>query len=322
MFKHAIFEVYDFNNIPLDTELYLQDEAVIEEYESSLLKLHNGGEWDFKAVVSRVTAKRITESSIELVWYVGVFDRWHEMPIVLPRDQVVICASCENYNEKPTIFVKSEWLINLHLKSNSVFGLIDADGIKTAINNGTLTRNRLQLLKSKIDELASRHCDISFISFADSILLKSHWTAGHFKTDVKYTYKPEIFIHLFRELQLIYREVLELNVYGIFTQGTNEYYDDPLLHISKTKNHVCLNSLGMPFAELLAIERAARKAIKDSIHSKQEIYMDAQYFKSLKLNYEFRRNRCGRNEYKSVMNTEVTKKYFYSSYDDVIANLK
>jgi hypothetical protein len=59
MLKHAIFEVYDFNNIPLDTELYLQDEAVIEEYESSLLKLHKGSEWNFKAVVSRVAAKRI-----------------------------------------------------------------------------------------------------------------------------------------------------------------------------------------------------------------------------------------------------------------------
>jgi hypothetical protein len=50
--------------------------------------------------------------------------------------------------------------------------------------------------------------------------------------------------------------------------------------------------------------------------------MDAQYFNSLKLNNEFRRNGCGRNEYKSVMNIEVIKKYFYCSYDDVIANLK
>jgi hypothetical protein len=244
------------------------------------------------------------------------------MSIILPRKQIVVCVGSWNYDEKPSIFVKSEWLKNLHLRSNSVFGLIDAAGVKSAINNGDLTRKKLQLLKRKMDELAGRHRDISFISFADSILLKSNWTAGHFKIGVKYTYKPEVFIHVFKEMQSIYSEVLGLTIYGIFTQGSNEYYDDPLLHISKTRNHVCLNSLGTPFAELLAIERTARKATKDLVHAEQEIYMDAQYFNSLKINQDFRFSGCGRHEYKSIMNENVVKKYFYSSCADIIANLK
>ncbi len=252
----------------------------------------------------------------------NVYDRWHESAIALPRDQIVLCVGAWNYDEKPTIFVKSEWLKSIHLRLNSVFGLIDAGGVKMAINNGTLTRPKLLQLRNRIDEIASHHSKISFISFADSLLLKSNWTAGHFQTGVKYTYKPEVFIYLFRELQSIYREVLQLKIYGIFTQGSNEYYDDPLLHISKTKNHICLNSLGTSFAELMAIERTARKAIRDSVHAENEIYMDRQYFNSLKLSHEFKTNGCGQNEYHSIMNEKVAKKYFYSSCDDLVANLE
>ena len=45
MFEHPIFEIYPAAEIPLDTDLYLRDEVFIDEFESSLLKLENGGEW-------------------------------------------------------------------------------------------------------------------------------------------------------------------------------------------------------------------------------------------------------------------------------------
>jgi hypothetical protein len=45
MFEHPIFEIYPADEIPLDTDLYLRDEMFIDEFESSLLKLENGGEW-------------------------------------------------------------------------------------------------------------------------------------------------------------------------------------------------------------------------------------------------------------------------------------
>jgi hypothetical protein len=45
MFEYPIFEIYPADEIPLDTDLYLRDEVFIDEFESSLLKLENGGEW-------------------------------------------------------------------------------------------------------------------------------------------------------------------------------------------------------------------------------------------------------------------------------------
>ncbi len=70
MFEHEIFDVYEFNQIPLNTDLYLRDEVFIKEYESSLLTLHNGGKWVSVGVVSPVAARRITDASIDLTWYV------------------------------------------------------------------------------------------------------------------------------------------------------------------------------------------------------------------------------------------------------------
>src|SRR5580692_4452402 len=211
MFEHEIFDKYDFDNIPLNTDIYLRDEIFISGYEASLLKVNNAEEWVPVGEVSFVAARRVNKSSIELTWYPNTFDRWHALSIILPRKQIVVCVGCSNYDEKPSIFVKGEWLKNLHLRSNSVFGLIDVDGVKSAILEGALTRHKLRLLKRRMDELAGRYRKISFISFADSVLLKSNWTAGHFKMGVKYTYEPEIFIHLFKEIQTVYRVVLKLD---------------------------------------------------------------------------------------------------------------
>ena len=74
--------------------------------------------------------------------------------------------------------------------------------------------------------MARRYSDVWFISFADSLLLKSNWTVGHFESSVKYTYRPEIFFKLFAELRALYREELSLEVYASLTQGSNEYYDE------------------------------------------------------------------------------------------------
>ncbi|QKQ26979.1 hypothetical protein [Candidatus Reidiella endopervernicosa] len=87
-----------------------------------------------------------------------------------------------------------------------------------------------------IDQLAQKHPNISFISFADSILLKSNWTVRqHDGIEINYDYEPEAFIRLAKELNEIYQECLELRTYAVIAQGGNEYYEDNLLHISESK---------------------------------------------------------------------------------------
>ncbi len=225
-----MFDNYNFDQIPLNQDLFVVDEDYLRKYENSMLRFFEGAEYKNVGYVSYVAARAINTNSVELSWFANVFDRFHEVAITLPRDQFVACVGSWQCEEKLRIFVKSGWLNNIYLRSYSVFALIDAADVKKALEKGDITRPRLVELRNRIDGLAKENTDISFISFADSLLLKSNWSVGHFKSEVKYTYEPEIFIHMACEIDKIYQEVLSLKTYAVITQGSNEYYDDPLLH--------------------------------------------------------------------------------------------
>ena len=320
MFNHKMFDKYDYNEVPLEEDLYIVDEVYLKAYEKVMLSLFEGGEYKNVGYVSYVAARNIQDNFIELSWYPNVFDRFHEVSISLPKNQFVCCVGCWRYSEKPRIFVRSEWLENIHLRSYSVFALIDAIGVRKALEKNEITREKLVELRSGIDSIAEKYPDISFISFADSLLLKSNWSVGYFKKNIKYTYEPEIFIHLANEINFLYQATLGLSTYSIVTQGGNEYYDDTLLHISESKNHISLNSFGIPFAQLMEIENAVRNAIKTGVHPPSELYLDMRYHNSLKYKYEFDKKALPSNEYQSKM-IGTASKYFCSTRNDILSNL-
>jgi hypothetical protein len=268
-----------------------------------------------------VAVRQINKNSIDFSWYPNTSTRFHEVSINIPKDKIKECVGCCQYGIKPFIFVDHEWLEQLYTREYSVFALIDAIGVKNAICDNLLTKEKLLKLRDKLDALAAQHEDISFISFADSLILKSNWSAGYFKKRIEYSYEPEVFLRIVKEIQGIYRETLGLEIYAILTQGSNEYYEEPLLHISGSKNHICLNSLGIPFAELMAIERSAKEALRNKIHPPAEVYMDEQYYHSLSFQWEFKKNEKPKNSYKAIMKTNVSY-YFYSSCSELLNNLK
>ena len=138
--------------------------------------------------------------------------------------------------------MKSSWLRAIHLRSNSVFVMIDAADMTKEIERGRLSRDKLIDLRDALDALAAKHTDISFISFADSLLIKTNWVVGLVDAGFTNTYRPENLILLFMEIREIYRAVLELDIYGIYAQGSNEYYDYALTHTSRSGNHISLTA--------------------------------------------------------------------------------
>jgi len=324
LFDHEFFDVYSYEEIPLNRDCYLMDEIYIEEYEKSWVNVFNGGDSEPYAVgfISHIAVRGINSNSIELSWYPNIYDRFHEVAISLPKEQFVTCVGCWRYDDDPHIFVKSAWLEEIHLRFYSVFGLIDAIGVKEALQKGELSRDKLILLRDEIDKLAKRYPMVSFISFADSVLIKSNWSVGHVHSEVKYTYKPEIFITIVKEFQSIYKNTLGLDVYAILTQGSNEYYEDSLLHISESKNHIGLNSLGIAFAELMSIDESVRSSIHEKIHEPSELYMDAQFYNSLNFKFEFQKSvRNNKNKYRrKMMGTDGI--YYYCQFQDILDNLE
>ncbi|HCE2447496.1 TPA: hypothetical protein NGU01_004573 [Vibrio parahaemolyticus] len=323
MFEHELFDKFCFEEIPLEQDLYLVDEQYLAEYEhmmSDFLADPQENDYQNVGVVSFVATRKILGNSVELSWYVNVSDRFHEVSIILPKEHFVCCVGCYAYDEKPRIYVKGEWLASIHARSFSVFSLVDAVGVKKYLEDDKLTTEMLTELRDKIDELAAKNPSISFISFADSLLLKSNWYVGAYDTDVTYTYNPEIFIYLADQISTIYQECIGLPTYSVITQGQNLYYNDALLHISESKNHISLNSLGIPFAQLLDIEHTARTNIREKIHAPAEVYMDSQYYYSLNFSHDFDKHDQPKAEYKTKMVSKACE-YYFNSCGELLSQL-
>jgi hypothetical protein len=110
-----------------------------------------------------------------------------------------------------------------------------------------------------------------------------------------------VIIRLLPEINAAYHDILGMAIYAVITQGSNEYYDDALLHISTARNHVSLNSLGLPFTQLMAIDSAARKAIRSRVHARTEVYMDEKCFRSLRLDHNFDKSSRPKHAYTAPM---------------------
>lgn len=321
MFEDNRFDRYQHEQIPLNRDSYLVDERYAGEYESMYLSVFEGSPYRPVGYVSYVAVRAVRDKTVELSWYPNVFDRFHEVSVSLPQSTIRECVGSWQWDWKPTIFVESSWLDALYAKVFSVFGMIDAIEMRKAIDNQELSRTKLVQLRDKIDDLAARHRDVSFISFADSVLVKSNWTVGSVRNNLTYTYRPETFVTVAKEFQEIFANTLGLRCYTILTQGYNEYYSDEPLHISDTRNHVCLNSLGVSFAQLAAIDNAVRDAIRSGKHPPAEIYLDESFYHSLALRYEYNKNSRPKSAYTAVMSAKPAH-YYYADVETILEYLE
>lgn len=317
-----LIERNSIEKIPLDQDCYLMSDIHMEAFIGEITKITQGKQGNPYQIgaVAYVAARIINQASIELSWYPNTYTRFHEISISLPKDKFVACVECSAYDFKPYIFVNDAWLKEIYSRQYSSFALIDAIGVRQAINDGKLNKKLLLALRDRIDDLAKSMESISFISFADSLILKNNFNINCIENTSVYSYAPEQLLLAIQELDKIYQSILNLQIYAVLTQGSNEYYDEPLLHISKTKNHICLNSLGLPFAELLSIEQEAKKSIKNDVHPPAQLYMDQQFYHSLNFNHEFHKKSVPKNKYKAIMR-ESNSYYFYSSCSKIIENL-
>jgi hypothetical protein len=213
LFEHEQIEKYCFNEIPIGEECYFMSEKYMGEFSAALARMLATDNHPYGVgYVSHAVARKINEHSIEFSWYPNIHTRFHEVSIILPKPAFKLCVSCSLHDVKPYIFIDHDWLENLFIREYSVFCLVDAIDVKTAIKDNLLTKEKLILLRQKIDELSSIHTDVSFISFADSLLLKSNWSTGYSKRGIKCTYEPESFIRIIEEIKTIYKDILNLNI--------------------------------------------------------------------------------------------------------------
>jgi hypothetical protein len=318
IFDRDDIEKYEFEGVPLDRDIYLMDEKFIHEYERNMVNfLEGSGDFENIGYISYAAARSVNPHSIELSWYPNIFDRFHEVRLFLPRSDFVLCVGAWTIDEKPRIFVKGGWFDAIHERTYSAYAMVDAIGVKAAILEGRLTRELLLLVRHEVDVLADRYPNVAFISFADTLLIKYNWSYLPLGSP-DYDYNPELILLLIRDINDIYRKILGMETYAAIAQGGNEYYADDLLHISG--NHVSLNSLGLPFAQIQSIDEAARKNIRNKVHEPAEVYMDDQFLASLRLRFGFEKKKLHRANYAIPMVRDLGS-YVMATRTQLIENL-
>ncbi len=304
-------------------EVFMSDEIYMSGKEEEYLKAFEGQEADIYGIgyANIVVVDQADKHGADISWYPDTMTRFHRVKIFLPREAFVAGIRVYEFGDRPMLFVKSEWHRKLYTTNFSIFAMIDVRGMSSALRAGAVTPGMLLDLRSQIDEVASRYPGVSFVSFADSILLKTHWVPGYVRDGVKNTYEPEQVFLLFQEIREVFRTVLGLQVYGVFAQGANAFYEDPLHHISEVGNHISLNSLGLPFAQIQKIEDAARQAIRDKLHDGHEVYIDGDLFLSLRFSEFEARDHWPSMKYQPKLYPGEAD-YYFGDCDQLVAQLE
>jgi hypothetical protein len=322
MFQRAEFGSTAFADVPLDRDIIVRDEREIEGYEREWTNHFEGKHANLAGgFVSYAAARSVDDEWIELSWYPNILDRFHEVSVFLPKSAFVACVDIWKYDEKPTIFVRSDWLTELHERPLAAFAIVDAIGIKDLLRAGNLHAKSLRHLRDEIDAIADRYPDFGFISFADSLLVKQAWSVGHVGSAIRYTYAPEMLLPVVVELHRAFERALGVKAYAIMTQGLNSYAEHTPLHRSASGNHISLNTLGLPFAQLMAIDDAARQSIRTNVHAPADLYLDSTFFRSLRLKAT-EKDVFSEYAYRSPMTKSLRSKYIATSLQAIVDQLR
>lgn len=315
--------LHSFEALPIEEACLIIDEIYLDEFETELSTMAKGGNPHTVGYSSWARVKKLHGETAEIFYILDNLRRFHAVNVWLPKTEFIKCIECYNRGVKPRIFVSSRWLRGILKQHFSVYALIDAIGVKKAIQENRLSNEVLLSLRDRVDEIAEKYPHMCFISFADSLLIKRNWQTSFFVEKQKSTYEPETIFAIIQEVQSAYRDTLGLSVYAIVTQGSNGYDQEAPLHISNSQNHVCLNSLGVPFSELMNIENSVRRSIKSQDgHSKSELYLDRKFFSSLNFTVNGRENaNKGAYPYDEKL-TSAESEYYLSSCEVILENLE
>jgi len=279
-------EFYGTANIPLNKDCFLLSDEFLEKIEQQWTEflsqecdykkwVHPNGLMDY--IPCHISS--INDSHLNITILLDRSSRFHTISKTLPN-QFFKTAFKVFYSEKrPYIIVDQSWFNNLRNSIYSAYVLIDFVGIRNLLNQyGEFPSDKLNSIKAIIDKFCNQNKDLTFLTCADNIVIKSGW-----EFDSKNSkYQPEKLVMTVHQLMLEIKKETNINSYAIMTQGANYVDEKNLTNSATPKNHFFISSISVPFIEAFEIDSDVRKRIKNKEIEKMPFYIEQSFYISTK----------------------------------------
>lgn len=282
-------EFYGISNIPLNKDSFLLSDQWLERIEQQWTEFLSPNcdyeKWTHpNSLMDYIPCHilSVNESHINITLLIDRSSRFHTISKILPTKFFRTAFKVFSSEKRPYIIVDQAWFFNLRNSIYSAYVLIDFVGIRNLLNEyGEFPSDTLNSIQSIVNKFCNQNKDLTFLTCADNIIIKSGWEFG----TVNSKYKPENLIVTVNQLMTEIKKETQISSYAIMTQGAN-YVDERNLTQSITpKNHFFMSSISAPFIEAFEIDFDIRKRIKNKEVEKMPFYIEQSFYISTKREY-------------------------------------
>lgn len=280
---------YEISDMPLCEESFLLSDQWLDKIEHQWNEFlspeydyenwtHPNGLMDYiPCHISSVNA-----SYLNITLLLDRNSRFHKVSTTLPISFFRTAFKVFNIKSRPYIIVDQNWFNNLRNRIYSAYVLIDFVGIRNMLNKyGEFPSNTLNSIKAIVDKFCNQNKDLTFLTCADNIIVKSGWEF----VPENSKYQPEKLIITVNQLMSEIKKETKISSYAIMTQGANYVDEKNLSHSITPKNHFFMSSISVPFIEAFEMDSDIRKRIKNKEIEKMPFYIEQSFYISTKRRY-------------------------------------
>ncbi|OGU30409.1 MAG: hypothetical protein A2057_11790 [Ignavibacteria bacterium GWA2_35_9] len=306
---------YKYEEIPINRDIFIISGFQLKDFEKHWQHYFSVENIELKHPNNFLNYKvgyvqKLTNNSLEINIGLNTFIRFHGASRILPSAKVLACVEFTSIGDKPYLIVDGDWFEDNEKAIFSSYAMVDAIGMRSLLEQvGNITETQINNFKSMINNIASEYEEYFFLTYADSVIVKSNWIPKD-REYVK-TYQPEILLKVINRIFDSFKSAFHLDAYAVITQGANQVMGNSNFEISPEKNHIFFSSLGAHFAELFEIDRVIRENIKNGIHSRKNLYLSNSFFLTLQFHKYEQQNKFKESLVNYNSNKQVSFEHAY-----------
>jgi hypothetical protein len=321
--------ITSFEELPIGKNILMISEIQARSLKRNWTRKYNeDGEYVLKYIPAPIVYNWCAiefknKNSYSIKVSINTHSRFHVSSRILPKKHFIACVQQYEYEKQPYLIVSQSWFKDFERSMFSNYALIDAIGMKSLLEKqGRLENAQVQALRKGIDSLSKKYSKYVFFTFADNVIVKLNWKTN--RRTYSSTYRPEEFIEVVEEVNLIIKKAIGLKSYSVITQGWNDFVQPTPIQISKLGNHIFFGGLGGAFADLLEIDSTVRKSIREKRHASESGYLSDSFFDSLRFK-KWRQKELYQSQmikYNSAYNKKIEHSYLPINIKKLLKQLK